>query len=67
MAHVDLPPDAPSDAWITELHRSTVTAIRHAAQQGWFTAAEARSLIDRVRTHAATLSTEGSSGDGSPT
>jgi hypothetical protein len=47
---------------VAEPHRSTVTAIRRAAQRGLSTAAEAELLIDRVRTHATTslLSIEGS-------
>lgn len=35
---------------IAEPRQSMVTAIRHAAQQGWFTAVEAEALIDRVLT-----------------
>jgi hypothetical protein len=34
---------------IAEPHQSVVTAIRHAAQQGWFSSAEAQAIIDRVR------------------
>ena len=55
MSYVDL-------AGVAEPHRSTVTAIRRAAQRGVFTAAEAELLIERVRTHAtkSLLSIEGS-------
>lgn len=37
---------------IAETHQSMVTAIRHAAQQGWFSTAEADAIIDRVRTQS---------------
>lgn len=51
MAHVGPLADTASEAGITESRRSAVVAIRHVARQGWFTAAEARSLVDRI--HAA--------------
>jgi len=35
---------------IAEPHQSMVTAIRRAAEQGRFSAAEADAIIDRVRT-----------------
>jgi len=44
MAHPELVP-------IAEAHLSTVEAIRYAARQGLFTAAQAEMLIDRVRAH----------------
>lgn len=53
MAQDDLVPDAAPDAGIAEPQQSLATAIRHAAQQGWLTAADAGLLIDRVLAHAA--------------
>lgn len=55
MADPDLFPDTTPDLEIAEPHRSTVAAIRNAAGQGLFTAAEAEMLIDRVRTHVPTM------------
>lgn len=55
MAHRDLIPSAAPISEIAEPHQSTVAAILHAVRQGLFTAAEAETLIDRVRAHVTVL------------
>lgn len=52
MARLDQTLPAAPVAGVTEPHRSTVTAILCAAQQGLFSAAEADLLVNRVRAHA---------------